>query len=394
MLRIWHILFILFIGISIITFLDVQAEDKCWQSFPEQASLIRQENFSEKEIQNKLQKLYDNYFQTCDPDSTDPTALNDQGVALGVLGKIEDAIRYYDKALLYFPEMNQALANKGTSLVELGKYKESIPYLEKALIYNPNEPIILTSLVDALFYTEKYEDALIYTDKILSVDRNNIEVLYRKAVILSSLDRFEESLTYFDKVMPFYQGDKNVQRGRDFVIQQIEENKNKDLQLIEKKDGIICGQGTILNDQGQCVPDPNYKKSSPVSGGCLIATATFGTEIAPQVQLLREIRDNTLLQTSSGISFMTSFNQFYYTFSPTIADWERQNPIFKETVKIGITPLLTSLSILKYVDIDSEAEVLGYGISLILLNIGMYFVAPTILVSKLKKRISISLHRE
>jgi len=28
------------------------------------------------------------------------------------------------------------------------------------------------------------------------------------------------------------------------------------------------------------------------------------------------------------------------------------------------------------VDMDSEVEVLGYGISLILLNIGMYVVAP------------------
>ena len=112
------------------------------------------------------------------------------------------------------------------------------------------------------------------------------------------------------------------------------------------------------------------------TGGCLIATATYGTELAPQVQQLRELRDGTLLQTNSGISFMTGFNQFYYSFSPTIADWERQNPVFREAVKLAITPLITSLSIMNYVDMDSEAEVLGYGISLILLNVGMYIVAP------------------
>jgi len=85
---------------------------------------------------------------------------------------------------------------------------------------------------------------------------------------------------------------------------------------------------------------------STFQGGCLIATATFGSELAPQVQQLRELRDNYLMKTESGTSFMTGFNQFYYSFSPTIADWERQNPVFKEAVKIGITPLLTSLSIL------------------------------------------------
>jgi len=73
---------------------------------------------------------------------------------------------------------------------------------------------------------------------------------------------------------------------------------------------------------------------------------------------------------------MTGFNKFYYSFSPTIADWERQNPVFKEAVKITITPLITSLSLLNYVNMDSEAEILGYGISLILLNLGMYVIAP------------------
>jgi len=115
---------------------------------------------------------------------------------------------------------------------------------------------------------------------------------------------------------------------------------------------------------------------SSFQGGCLIATATFGSELAPQVQQLRELRDNYLMKTESGTLFMTGFNDFYYSFSPTIADWERQNPVFKEAVKIGITPLITSLSILNYADMDSEAKVLGYGISLILLNIGMYVVAP------------------
>jgi len=65
---------------------------------------------------------------------------------------------------------------------------------------------------------------------------------------------------------------------------------------------------------------------------------------------------------------MESFNQFYYSFSPTIADLERENPLFKETVKLAITPLLTSLSILNYVEFDSEETVLGFGIGLILLH--------------------------
>lgn len=126
--------------------------------------------------------------------------------------------------------------------------------------------------------------------------------------------------------------------------------------------------------------------ASKSGGGCLIATAAYGSELAPQVQQLRELRDNHLLQTESGKSFMSSFNEWYYSFSPIIADWERENPAFKEFVKISLTPLISSLSILNYVDMDSEESVLGYGISLILLNVGMYFVAPGIVIYSIRRQ--------
>jgi len=131
----------------------------------------------------------------------------------------------------------------------------------------------------------------------------------------------------------------------------------------------------------------NYTITDDVSsnnkGGCLIATATYGSELAPQVQFLREIRDNKVMSTRIGASFMTGFNQLYYSFSPTIADMERNNPVFKEIVKIGITPMISSLSIMSAA--ESEQEILGYGIGVILLNIGMYFVAPAMLIYKIKK---------
>ena len=132
------------------------------------------------------------------------------------------------------------------------------------------------------------------------------------------------------------------------------------------------------------------KINSGDGGGCLIATAAFDSEISPQIQLLREIRDNTILQTESGSVFMTSFNQFYYSFSPAIADYERENSSFKEIVKLSLTPLLTSLTLLQYTDIDSEFDMIGYGIGIILLNIGIYFIAPAILIIKIKKIVELN----
>ena len=150
--------------------------------------------------------------------------------------------------------------------------------------------------------------------------------------------------------------------------------------------GMIIVEDVNKNTSDESSLTTETESESSEGGGCLIATAAYGSEMAPQVQFLREIRDNTVLQTQSGTSFMTAFNTFYYTFSPTVADYERENPVFKEAVKIGLTPLLTSLTILNYVDIDTEQEMLGYGIGIIMLNIGMYFVAPAVVIIALKNR--------
>ena len=132
--------------------------------------------------------------------------------------------------------------------------------------------------------------------------------------------------------------------------------------------------------------DPGQSSEYP-GGSCLVATATYGSELAPQVQQLRELRDNSLLQTESGTLFMKYFNDFYYSFSPVIADYERENPVFREAVKIAITPMIASMSILEPADMDSEAKVLGYGISLIILNVMMYAGIPAIVIVGIKKRI-------
>ena len=119
-------------------------------------------------------------------------------------------------------------------------------------------------------------------------------------------------------------------------------------------------------------------------GGCLIATAAYGSELAPQVQMLREIRDNQLMNTESGSAFMSSFNEAYYSFSPYIADMERESPVFKEAVKITITPMLSTLAIME--NAESESEVLSMGISVIVLNLGMYFAIPVIVIIGIRKR--------
>jgi hypothetical protein len=143
-------------------------------------------------------------------------------------------------------------------------------------------------------------------------------------------------------------------------------------------DDSVCGTGTIMKN-GKCVVDESE------GGGCLIATATYGSEMAPQVQQLRELRDNQLLNTESGTAFMGTFNDIYYSFSPAIADMEREHPIFKEIVKVGLTPMISSLSLME--SANSESEVISLGLSVIALNIGMYLGVPAVVIVGIRKKI-------
>jgi len=141
-----------------------------------------------------------------------------------------------------------------------------------------------------------------------------------------------------------------------------------------------------------CIPHGNMKGIvKVVEGGpypvinCFVAKAVFGSELAYDVQLLREIRDNVVLQTETGRQFMDTVHAYYYTFSPTIVDWETENSFFKEFVKIAITPALKTFSILNYVEINSEFDMVFYLVSIILLNLGMYFVGPAFIITRLSR---------
>ena len=160
------------------------------------------------------------------------------------------------------------------------------------------------------------------------------------------------------------------------------------LELFVIQNQKIISQGSTETNFGEVYITDNCLSNSaptPQGGGCLIATATYGSEFAPQVQQLREIRDNKLMNTESGSAFMSSFNELYYTFSPTIADMERESPMFKEAVKLGLTPMLSTLAIME--NAETESEVLGLGLSVIALNLGMYIAAPAMMFYGISKKV-------
>ena len=194
---------------------------------------------------------------------------------------------------------------------------------------------------------------------------------------------------YFDMIHPWMQGLIIVQEAdeavKELLMQLAKETHSEE--LVEETVVEELVEETVVEElvEETVVEELVSNQESEEGGGCLIATAAYGSEMSPQVQLLREIRDNQLMNTESGSAFMSGFNELYYSFSPTIANMERQSPIFKEIVKVGLTPMLSSLSLME--NANSESEVLGLGLSVIALNLGMYIGLPAIVVVGIRKRI-------
>ncbi len=83
--------------------------------------------------------------------------------------------------------------------------------------------------------------------------------------------------------------------------------------------------------------------TAPPGPSCLIATATYGSELAPEVQLLRNFRDNSIMKTQAGSNFMVAFNAWYYSFSPAIASYLSTHSVERTIMKGILYPLIAML---------------------------------------------------
>jgi polyhydroxybutyrate depolymerase len=83
-------------------------------------------------------------------------------------------------------------------------------------------------------------------------------------------------------------------------------------------------------------PDRDYEimanfqlASEEEPGGCFIATAAYGTSTAQQLDVLREFRDDVLLNSTVGSQLV----DFYYRTSPPIADFISEHSVLRTLVR-------------------------------------------------------------
>ena len=131
--------------------------------------------------------------------------------------------------------------------------------------------------------------------------------------------------------------------------------------------------------------------SIPSSPKCLIATATYGSELSPEVQLLRNFRDNSIQRTKAGSSFMLVFNAWYYSFSPYVAGYLTSHAAPRSLMKVILYPIIAILfvasGLFSVTSSYPELAVLLSGLQASALIGALYLGLPLILIrSKLRSR--------
>ena len=116
-----------------------------------------------------------------------------------------------------------------------------------------------------------------------------------------------------------------------------EPNETFTVTLSNATGGASLGTSSVtvtITDDDQ--PPPPDGGGGGGGGGCFIATAAYGSALAPQVQVLRDFRDEVLLRSPAGRSFV----KFYYAVSPPVADYIRDREALRIVTRWALTPVV------------------------------------------------------
>ena len=128
-------------------------------------------------------------------------ALNNRGNVLRDLKRFEDALASYDQALAIKPDNVDAVKNRGITLHDLKRFENALASYDKALEIKPDDAAALNNRGVTLSFLSRFEDELTSYARALAVEPGCADALNNRGNVLRYLKRFEDALASYDKAL-------------------------------------------------------------------------------------------------------------------------------------------------------------------------------------------------
>jgi tetratricopeptide (TPR) repeat protein len=135
------------------------------------------------------------------PNMPEVEAWYSRGGRLHGMGRHEEAIVCYDKALRLHPRFASAWAGKGLANNALGRYLDAIGCYDEALRLDPRSSAVWYNKGNTLCAVSRFEGALNAFNEALILDPSDARAWHNKGVCLASLGRHDEAISCYDKAL-------------------------------------------------------------------------------------------------------------------------------------------------------------------------------------------------
>jgi subtilisin family serine protease len=132
-----------------------------------------------------------------------------------------------------------------------------------------------------------------------------------------------------------------------------------------------CTTHSDYSNEASTITETIQSSGGSTRGGCLIATAAFGSSLAPQVAILREFRDRILIKSAVGRSFIRAYDRY----SPALAGIVEEHETLRVVIRFGLLPLVAY---------GYWSILIGHGITLILFS-GLFLMLVFCGFTKIRK---------
>ena len=178
------------------------------------------------------------------------------------LGKFEDAIQNYDKAIELDSNVNSVYYyNRGNAYFSLGKFEEAIQDYNKAIDLNPNDDLSYSNRGNAYFSLGKFEDAIQDYNKAIDLNPNNASYYNNRGTTFTNLEKYEDAIQDYNKTIDLNPNDNYAYFNRGAAFTYLNEYEkaindfNKAIDLNPNDDSAYFNRGTAFTNLS------NYEKA-------------------------------------------------------------------------------------------------------------------------------------